>query len=151
MTELAEQLPGAQNYHIKVAERDDQIFFLYKFERGSASKSYGVEVARIAGLPQVVIGRAREVLATLEKYELKILKEAAQQDSQDDFSHDTSNAERATKALTRRATGKRLASQVTLFAATNDKLFDEIRETKASSLSREQLQAFIENIQSRIV
>ncbi len=151
LTELAEQLPGAQNYHIKVAERDDEIFFLYKFERGSASKSYGVEVARIAGLPQVVIGRAREVLATLEKYELKILKEAGQQDSQDDFSHDTSNAERTTKALTRRATGKRLASQVTLFAATNDKLFDEIRETKASSLSREQLQAFIESIQSRIV
>ncbi|MCP9493739.1 MAG: DNA mismatch repair protein MutS [Pyrinomonadaceae bacterium MAG19_C2-C3] len=151
LTELAEQLPGAQNYHIKVAERDDAIFFLYKFERGSASKSYGVEVARIAGLPQAVIGRAREVLATLEKYELRILKEAAQQDSQNDFVADIPEAEHATKALTRRATGKRLASQATLFAATNDKLLDEIRETKASSLNREQLQAFIESIQSRII
>lgn len=151
LTELAEQLPGAQNYYIKVAERDDAIFFLYKFERGSASKSYGVEVARIAGLPQVVIGRAREVLATLEKYELKILKEAAQQDSQNDFTHGSLNAEHTTKALTRRATGKRLASQATLFAATNEKLLEEIRETKVSGLSREQLQAFIENIQSRII
>lgn len=151
LTELAEQLPGAQNYHIKVAERDDTIFFLYKFERGSASKSYGVEVARIAGLPQVVIGRAREVLATLEKYELKILKEASQQDSQNDFTHHVADTGSSTKALTRRATGKRLALQATLFAATNDKLLDEIRETKASGLSREQLQAFIENIQSRII
>ncbi len=151
LTELAEQLPGAQNYHITVAERDGEIFFLYRFERGSASKSYGVEVARLAGLPQSVIGRAREVLSTLEKYELRILKEAAQEDAQNDSVHGMTDSERATKALSRRATGKRLASQVTLFTATNEKLLDELREIKADILSREQLQTFIKNIQSKIV
>ncbi|HYY99826.1 MAG TPA: DNA mismatch repair protein MutS, partial [Pyrinomonadaceae bacterium] len=55
LTELAERLPGAQNYRIRVAERDGEVIFLYKIERGRASKSYGIEVARLAGLPPGVL------------------------------------------------------------------------------------------------
>ncbi len=62
LTELAERLPGAQNYQIRVAEREGEVIFLYKIERGRASKSYGIEVARLAGLPPSVLARAREVL-----------------------------------------------------------------------------------------
>src|SRR5207237_8686428 len=63
LTELAERLPGAQNYRIRVAEREGEVIFLYRVERGRASKSYGIEVARLAGLPPAVLSRAREVLS----------------------------------------------------------------------------------------
>ena len=75
LTELAERLPGARNYRIRVAERDGEVIFLYKIERGRASKSYGIEVARLAGLPPGVLARAREVLGRLERYELDVFAE----------------------------------------------------------------------------
>jgi DNA mismatch repair protein MutS len=72
LTELAERLPGAQNYQITATEREGEVVFLHRLERGRASKSYGIEVARLAGLPPVVLESAREVLARLERYELEI-------------------------------------------------------------------------------
>ncbi|HEU4593846.1 MAG TPA: DNA mismatch repair protein MutS, partial [Pyrinomonadaceae bacterium] len=75
LTELAERLPGAQNYQIRVAEREGEVIFLYRLERGRASKSYGIEVARLAGLPPSVLARARDVLSRLEKYELDVFAE----------------------------------------------------------------------------
>ncbi|HYN86709.1 MAG TPA: DNA mismatch repair protein MutS, partial [Pyrinomonadaceae bacterium] len=78
LTELAERLPGAQNYQIKVAEREGEVIFLYRLERGRASKSYGIEVARLAGLPPGVVARAREVLSRLERYELDVFADASE-------------------------------------------------------------------------
>lgn len=75
LTELAERLPGAQNYQITATEREGEVVFLHRLERGRASKSYGIEVARLAGLPPVVISSAREVLARLERYELEVFEE----------------------------------------------------------------------------
>jgi DNA mismatch repair protein MutS len=72
LTELAERLPGAQNYQITATEREGEVVFLHRLERGRASKSYGIEVARLAGLPPSVLATAREVLARLERYELEI-------------------------------------------------------------------------------
>lgn len=72
LTELAERLPGAQNYQITATEREGEVVFLHKLERGRASKSYGIEVARLAGLPPPVLASAREVLARLERYELEV-------------------------------------------------------------------------------
>ena len=72
LTELAERLPGAQNYQITATEREGEVVFLHRLERGRASKSYGIEVARLAGLPPAVIGIARDVLARLERYELEV-------------------------------------------------------------------------------
>ena len=77
LTELAERLPGAQNYQITATEREGEVVFLHKLERGRASKSYGIEVARLAGLPPVVLANAREVLARLERYELDVFAEEA--------------------------------------------------------------------------
>src|ERR671921_2723634 len=77
LTELAERLPGAQNYQIRIAERHGALVFLYRLERGRASKSYGIEVARLAGLPPAVIERAREVLQRLERYELDVFSDEA--------------------------------------------------------------------------
>jgi DNA mismatch repair protein MutS len=69
LTELAELLPGVRNYHVSVKESGPNIVFLRKVEPGSADKSYGIEVARLAGLPRSVIERAREILARHEQSE----------------------------------------------------------------------------------
>ncbi len=69
LTELAELLPTVKNVHVSVKETPSEIIFLRKVEPGSADKSYGIEVARLAGLPRSVIERAREVLAKHEQSE----------------------------------------------------------------------------------
>jgi DNA mismatch repair protein MutS len=62
LTGLAEQLSGVRNLHVAVKESNDQILFIRKVEPGPADRSYGIEVARLAGLPMQVIERARSVL-----------------------------------------------------------------------------------------
>jgi len=69
LTELADLLPGVRNYHVSVKESGSTIVFLRKVEPGSADKSYGIEVARLAGLPSTVIERAREILERHEQSE----------------------------------------------------------------------------------
>jgi DNA mismatch repair protein MutS len=69
LTELADLLPGVKNVHVSARETATGIVFLKRVETGSADKSYGIEVARMAGLPPAVIGRAREVLARHEQAE----------------------------------------------------------------------------------
>jgi DNA mismatch repair protein MutS len=69
LTELAEQLAGVKNYHVSVKETGGGIVFLRKVEPGAADRSYGIEVAKLAGLPNEVITRAREVLAEHESIE----------------------------------------------------------------------------------
>ncbi len=66
LTELAEQLSGVKNYHVSVKETGGGIVFLRKVEPGAADRSYGIEVAKLAGLPNEVVVRAREVLAEHE-------------------------------------------------------------------------------------
>ncbi len=66
LTELAEQLSGVKNYHVSVKETGGGIVFLRKVEPGAADRSYGIEVAKLAGLPNEVVERAREVLAEHE-------------------------------------------------------------------------------------
>src|SRR5581483_3346019 len=70
MTELSKLRPGVRNYQVAVSERGGEIVFLRKVIPGSASKSYGIEVARLAGLPMTVVERAREILVNLEQNEL---------------------------------------------------------------------------------
>ena len=69
LTELAELLDGVRNLHVSVKEAGDHIIFLRKVEPGRADRSYGIEVARLAGLPLGVIERAREVLKLHERTE----------------------------------------------------------------------------------
>jgi len=62
LTELADQLEGVKNYHVSVKETGGGIVFLRKVEPGAADRSYGIEVAKLAGLPNEVVERARKVL-----------------------------------------------------------------------------------------
>ena len=69
LTELADLLPGVGNYHVTVKESDNRIIFLRKIEAGAADRSYGIEVARLAGIPNSVLIRAREILKKHEETE----------------------------------------------------------------------------------
>ena len=73
LTELAHILEGVENYHIAVREWEDNVVFLHKVVPGATDQSFGIHVARIAGIPEPVIERAKEVLLNLEKKELNRL------------------------------------------------------------------------------
>jgi DNA mismatch repair protein MutS len=75
LTELEQLLPGVRNVHVSVQEAGNEIIFLRRVEAGSANKSYGIEVARLAGLPGDVIARAREILRRHEQSEEKLTAE----------------------------------------------------------------------------
>ncbi|MGC9946240.1 MAG: DNA mismatch repair protein MutS [Bryobacteraceae bacterium] len=75
LTELAEQLDGIRNLSVSVKEAGDRIIFLRKVEPGKADRSYGIEVARLAGLPLRVIERANEVLRLHERTEHVVTEE----------------------------------------------------------------------------
>jgi DNA mismatch repair protein MutS len=70
LTDLADATPGVVNFHVAVREWKDDIIFLRKIIAGRADRSYGIQVARLAGLPPDVITRAREILQALERDEL---------------------------------------------------------------------------------
>ena len=72
LTELAEQLSGVKNYHVSVKETGGSVVFLRRVEPGAADRSYGIEVAKLAGLPNEVVVRAREVLAEHESSERRL-------------------------------------------------------------------------------
>ncbi|MDT7690413.1 MAG: mismatch repair protein MutS [Acidobacteriota bacterium] len=157
LTELAERLPGAQNYRIRVAEREGEVIFLYKIERGRASKSYGIEVARLAGLPPAVLARAREVLAKLERYELDVFAEegAAASQAAATTTDDSTDAGRKSEDALGRAvarTGRRaLAAQITLFDSVNQSLLDELHDVDVETLTGLEARQLLIELKNRIV
>jgi DNA mismatch repair protein MutS len=115
LTELADHLLGVKNYHVAVKEVAGGIVFLRKVEPGSADKSYGIEVAKLAGLPYEVIQRAREVLAE---------HESAEQRVSDDLTH-RPRAEAATADV----------GQLTIFTPLSQKIVDRLREADVDRLT----------------
>jgi len=155
LTELAERLPGAQNYQITAAEREGEVVFLHRLERGRASKSYGIEVARLAGLPPSVIARARDVLARLDRYELDVF---AEEETQSEIGSKPESEweswaldEAGLKSAARRARQKRIAMQATLFDAVNQNLLDELRDVDVETLKPEDALKILQDIRKRIV
>ena len=69
LTDLADSLPGVVNAHVSAREWKDQIIFLRKIVSGRSDRSYGIQVARLAGLPATVVARAQEILGGLERDE----------------------------------------------------------------------------------
>ncbi len=83
LTKLADTLPGVRNYNVSVSETNGEVIFLHKIVEGAADRSYGIHVARIAGLPKPVINRANEILSQLESVDkLQTLHEAPVESSQ---------------------------------------------------------------------
>jgi DNA mismatch repair protein MutS len=133
LTELAERLPGAQNYQITATEREGEVVFLHRLERGRASKSYGIEVARLAGLPPAVLTNAREVLARLERYELDVFAD-----------------ENGSKGALEKAGRRKAAAQASLFDLANQKVVEEIR-TAPDSLSAEDARELLLKLKQQLM
>ncbi|WP_394836849.1 DNA mismatch repair protein MutS [Pendulispora rubella] len=67
LTELSATRPGSENFSVSAREHEGTLIFLHKLQRGAASRSYGVACARLAGIPEIVLARARTLLADLER------------------------------------------------------------------------------------
>jgi DNA mismatch repair protein MutS len=90
LTDLDKSLPGVFNCHVDVSEQNGEVVFLHKISRGGSDDSYGVEVARLAGVPEAVVLRAREILIQLEednvdRQKTKIRRHARPMDGQLDL------------------------------------------------------------------
>ena len=109
LTELAEQLNGVKNYHVSVKETGGGIVFLRRVEPGAADRSYGIEVAKLAGLPNEVTERAREVLAEHESAEHRMSE------------HLTPETPRA--------------AQLTIFTALSQPVVDRLRDVDLNRLT----------------
>src|SRR5262249_16008760 len=81
LTGLADQLSGVKNFHVSVKETGTGIVFLRKVEPGPADRSYGIEVAKLAGLADEVVRRAREVLCQHENAEARMTAHLASSES----------------------------------------------------------------------
>jgi len=167
LTELAERLPGAQNYQITATEREGEVVFLHKLERGRASKSYGIEVARLAGLPPVVLANAREVLARLERYELDVfadedevvtesaaenteVKAVAAQAGANDGAVEISTASPDPLTLAARRAGRRkAAAQASLFDLANEKVIADLRAADPDNISPEEAKDLLRKLRDR--
>ncbi len=111
LTEL-DRLPGVKNFHVSVKENAGGIVFLRKVEPGPADRSYGIEVAKLAGLPAEVVVRAREVL------------------------HEHENAEhQATEHLSPGAGKPEPQLQLTMFTPLSQKIVDRLREADLNNLT----------------
>ncbi len=132
LTELAESLPGAKNYQITAGEQDGEVVFFHKLQQGKASKSYGIAVARLAGLPNSVIERAKDVLTKLEQYELAVFADEK-------------------KSGLAKAAGGHAATQFSLFAVANESAIDELREVNVGELSADEAKQLLARVKDKII
>lgn len=70
LTELEGKVNGVKNYCVAVVEQNDDVIFLHKIERGGANKSYGINVAKLAGVPEAVISRSKKILSVLDQNDI---------------------------------------------------------------------------------
>jgi DNA mismatch repair protein MutS len=112
LTELADRLSGVKNYHVSVKETNHGIAFLRKVEPGAADRSYGIEVAKLAGLPSAAVERAREVLVE----------------------HETAG-QRATDHLANDNLEPRRPAQLTIFTALSQPVVEQLREMDLNHLT----------------
>jgi DNA mismatch repair protein MutS len=101
-------------------------------QKGKASKSYGIAVARLAGLPQVVIERAKDVLSKLEQYELAVFAD-----------------ERSTGVAA--AVGKKIATQHSLFAISNESVIEKLRQIDPAKMAAEDVKELLIQVQRDII
>ena len=85
LTDMEEKFPGIVNYNVAAKKRGDSVIFLRKIVRGGTDDSYGIEVAKLAGVPSEVVKRAREILADIENSSLSSKSPSVREDKSDNF------------------------------------------------------------------
>ena len=129
LTELTRTRPRAKNYHIAVKEWNDDIIFLRKLVEGGTNRSYGIQVARLAGIPQGVIKRAKTLLVSIEN---------------DDPVPNTPNGKVGTEAI---AQGQ---VQLGLFPRPADELLDQVRHVDIAQTTPLEALQILSEMQSKI-
>lgn len=112
LTELENTVDGVKNYNISVKKRGDNITFLRKIVRGCADGSYGIEVAKLAGVPSAIVSRARVILSELESQGMRELSDTP------------SNYPEQERSL-----------QISLVSERADEIFDELKNIEADTLT----------------
>ena len=124
-----------KNYTVAIKEWNDQIMFLRKVIEGGADKSYGIQVARLAGLPQAVIMRAKEVLANLEKAEFNDLGEPVAAPKSGPGDGETGRRGETKKKRGPSAGTAAVEPQLGLFASEAGLLFKELQELNLDTMT----------------
>jgi len=132
LTELALVLPGVKNYNIAVREWEDEIIFLRKILPGGTDKSYGIQVARLAGIPRDIIDRARDILTRLEAETL-------------DFDDKPKFAPSKVKAK------KPKQMQLTLFGSPHDDTIENIKKLNVDTLTPVEALMKLQEIKEKIL
>jgi DNA mismatch repair protein MutS len=124
LVQLSDELVAVRNYNVGVREADGQVLFLHRLQPGGADRSYGIEVGRLAGLPDTVLARARTVLHLLEGEQLVPALAVGR------------NGARATRgASTPRAAAATAEQQLPLFSAVPDPLVAKLAAIDTNSLT----------------
>ena len=130
LTQLADTLPRVTNLNVAVREWDDQVVFLHRIIAGGADKSYGIHVARLAGVPPVVNERAKDILAQLEA------------NNRDQFDRPAIAPPRAVDAAA--------PMQLTLFGFADHPLLDEVRRLQIDQLTPLDALQFLQQAQQKL-
>ena len=125
LTSMEEEFDGIVNYNIAAKKRGDNITFLRKIVRGSTDDSYGIEVAKLAGIPNEVIKRAREVLASVERTAKAIGESNATQKEVDD-------------------------SLISIDDFVNEQIIEELRAVDINTLSPYEAMSFLFDLKKRL-
>ncbi|MBQ9086287.1 MAG: DNA mismatch repair protein MutS [Clostridia bacterium] len=125
LTSMEEELEGVVNFHIAAKKRGDNITFLRKIIRGSTDDSYGIEVAKLAGLPSEVIRRAKEVLASVEKTARALRTSDTVEEEKDD-------------------------SLISFDDCVNEQVIEELKAVDINTLSPYEAMSFLFNLQKRL-
>jgi DNA mismatch repair protein MutS len=130
LTDLAQSLAGVRNLNVAVKEWQDHVVFLHKIVAGAADKSYGIHVARLAGVPRSVNERAKQILAQLEAEHL--------------------DREGKPKLAVKGKRARRGDLQLTLFAVPEHPLLDELRKLDVDALSPRDALALLAELKTRV-
>jgi DNA mismatch repair protein MutS len=133
LTALAESFPKVRNYNFAVKEWNDEIIFLRKVIEGASDKSYGIHVARLAGIPPQVLERAREILANLESQNLALLEPAGR------------------PQVTHANDEGQTVKQLDLFQDRSEAILRELRRLDVDQMTPVQALQYLAELQKRIV
>ena len=129
MTELAKTSPGVANFTMAVREWEGRVVFLRKVIPGGADRSYGIHVAELAGIPEAVIARAREILANLEEQELDV---------------------RGLPKFARKEGAAAAEGQLSLFSGQEELVLEKLREVEIGQMTPVAALSLLASLQDRI-
>jgi DNA mismatch repair protein MutS len=133
LTDLSADLPSVGNLHVSAREWKDQVVFLRKIEPGGCDRSFGIHVARLAGLPASVVARAQEILANLERTEFD-------REGRPRLAHTASPADSSASA----------GRQLSLFSPESEGIIEELRRVDPDGMTPREALALVAELRRRL-